>query len=420
MAQLQVVGIGLDGLAGLTKKTENIIDDATILIGSRRHLNYFKDFPIRQLVLDNLQSDIEFIRQLIETQDRPVILVSGDPLFFGLGRLLLEKLPAEKISFHPHLSSIQLAFNRLKIPWQDAAFISVHGRDPDESIELLKRGKEKIAILTDSEHNPAAIARLYLSLDLPTNYTFHVCEKLAALEEKITTFTSEKIFELANLSATNFAPLNVLILIEESPNYNSELEKLPILGLPDRLFFSFRDRPGLITKREVRLAVLGELALQSKQIVWDIGAGTGSVSIEIARLCPSARIFAVEQTSMGINLISKNCQRFKVNNVKIISGKAPEALFKLPNPDRIFIGGSGGNLVDILEFCRQRINNNGVLVIALATVEHGYQVVDWLRQNSWHYRLLQLQISRSTPIKNLTRFTPLNPVTIITANLNSN
>ena len=185
--------------------------------------------------------------------------------------------------------------------------------------------------------------------------------------------------------------------------------------MPDSSFLSFGDRPSLITKKEIRLAILGELALQPKQTVWDLGAGTGSVSIEIARLSPSSQIYAVEKTTMGSTLITKNTQRFKVNNVNIINGKAPEVLLNLPNPDRIFIGGSGGDIIDILNICSQKLTEKGIIVMSFATIEYQYQAINWLSNNSWQYQLLQLQISRSTPISHLTRFTPLNPVTIITA-----
>ncbi len=171
----------------------------------------------------------------------------------------------------------------------------------------------------------------------------------------------------------------------------------------------------MITKREIRLAILGELSLQPHQTVWDIGAGTGSVSIEIARLCPTSKIYAVEKTSMGSSLIAKNAERFEVNNINSINGKAPKILFDLPNPNRIFIDGRGGNIVDILNICQQKISAKGILVMAFATIEHSCQAINWLSNNSWQYRLLQLQISRSMPLNHLTRFVPLNPITIITA-----
>ena len=422
--QIEVVGIGLDGAVGLSATVKEIIATATVLVGSRRHLSYFAAHPAQKVFLDNIQLGIESIKELLNRDDeaepplreRVVILATGDPLFFGLGRLLLQNFPPEQLNFHPHFCSVQLAFNRLKIPWQDSSFISVHGRSTDELIRLLKQGAEKIAVLTDSHHNPAAIARLYLSWDLPVSYAISICENLGSDNEKIANFAPEEITELANLNGEDFSALNILVFLrQESINDSLNLDSLPLLGLPDRTFLSFRDRPSLMTKKEVRLTILGELALHPKQIVWDIGAGTGSVSIEIARLCPDSRIFATEKTSIGISLIAKNCQRLQVDNVTAIHGKAPEALLNLPHPERIFIGGSGGNLVEILDFCNQRITSKGKIVMAFATIEHCHQALTWFSDNSWNYHLLQLQISRSTPVQHLTRFTPLNPVTVITA-----
>ena len=412
---IAVVGIGLDGKQGLTQTVQQIIEQATVLAGSKRQLGYFTDHPAEKLNLANLNTGIEAIAQLKLDHHVVVILTSGDPLFFGLGRLLLAKFKAEEIEFYPHLSSIQLAFNRLKIPWQDANLISVHGRSVDKLIELFKQGKDKIAVLTDGNNNPAAIARLFLALELPVNYSFYICENLGDVSEKISHFSPKEITKLSNLEQHDFAALNVLILVREAQKDDVNLDNLPLIGLPDSSFLSFGDRPSLITKKEVRLAILGELALQPEQIVWDIGAGTGSVSIEIARLCPTSQIFAIEKTSMGSTLITKNSQRFQVNNIKSINGKAPEVLYNLPDCDRIFIGGSGGNLVDILHTCSQKLTDRGVIVMAFATIEYQLQAINWLSNHNWQYRLLQLQISRSTPISKLTRLTPLNPVTIITA-----
>ena len=417
MSQIEVVGIGLDGAVGLTRKIQEIIRQATILIGSSRHLSYFESHSAQKIILNNLQQNLDEIAQLIKTEERIVILTSGDPLFFGLGRLLLEKFPQEKLNFHPHISSIQLAFNKIKVPWQDAKIISVHGRNGDELSQALKQGTEKIAILTDSNYHPAEIAKLYLSLDVPVHYSFFICENLGDTTEKITLFTAAEVAELTKFEQDNFAALNVVILIQESFSRDPEYyQKLPLLGIPDAAFCSFRDRPSLITKKEVRAVILGQLALQPNQVVWDLGAGTGSVSIEIARLCPSSQIFAVEKTAIGVSLIEKNCQNFQVQNISVISGKAPENLNTLPDPNRIFIGGSGGNLTSILNNCQKKLLPQGIIVIALATIENCHEALHWIKQNNWQYSLLQLQISRSTSVGQLTRFSPLNPVTIITTN----
>ncbi|MGK7873429.1 MAG: precorrin-6y C5,15-methyltransferase (decarboxylating) subunit CbiE [Xenococcaceae cyanobacterium] len=418
-AMIEVVGIGLDGAAGLTQRVRRLVENGTVLVGSDRHLSYFPHHPAQHIVLGDFMEAIGEIRRCLDGDERIVVLVTGDPLFFGLGRLLLAKLPWEQLRFHPHLSSVQLAFNRIKVPWQDARMISAHGRSLDELTRLLQQGVEKIAVLTDGTNNPSAIARLYLALDLPMRYDFWVCENLEDDRERVNYFPAVETESLASMSEHTFAPLNVVILLRqvESAEKPLDLNTLPLLGLPDQTFFSFSDRPGLMTKREVRLVVLGELALQPRQIVWDIGAGTGSVSLEIARLCPTSQVYAIEKTAMGTALIEQNCQRLQVPNVISIHGTAPDILLQLPVPNRIFIGGSGGNLRGILDVCNEKLAAGGVLVLALATLEHLNSSLEWLGDRSWNYSLLQLQISRSVPVGQLTRFTPLNPVIIITAKL---
>jgi precorrin-6B C5,15-methyltransferase / cobalt-precorrin-6B C5,C15-methyltransferase len=423
MTKVHVVGIGLDGVAGLTEKVRRLVDDATLLVGSDRHLNYFPNHSAKRLFVSDFTAVVqEIYNQLIHDTSRIVVLVSGDPLFFGLGRLLLEELPAEHLTFYPHQSSVQLAFNRIKVPWQDARFVSAHGRSLDELIQALQQGVEKIAVLTDGKNTPSAIARLLLSLNLPSQYKIWVCENLGGDNERIV-----ETLDATSLQDEKFAPLNVVLLLRQDKNNQLDLGALPQFGLADDLFLSFSDRPGLMTKREVRILVLAELALRPKQIIWDIGAGTGSVSIEIARLSPTSTVYAIEKTAAGSTLIFQNCRRFQVENVIPIHGSAPEVLEKLegecdtetalPKVDRLFIGGSGGNLTQILDVCAGRLSAGGVIVLALATVEHLNTALLWFKSQSWEYKLLQVQLSRSVAIGQLTRFAPLNPVTIVTANL---
>ncbi|MBD2040025.1 precorrin-6y C5,15-methyltransferase (decarboxylating) subunit CbiE [Microcoleus sp. FACHB-672] len=442
MVLVHVVGIGLDGVAGLTLSVQHLVEKATLLVGSERHLGYFPNHQAERLVIGDLNLVIRDIRKRLSSEQpesveenitadfssvvspptQIVVLVSGDPLFFGLGRLLLEELPADKLIFHPHLSSVQLAFNRLKVPWQDARVISAHGRSVDELLEALRQGVEKIAVLTDGTHNPSAIARLLLSLDLPSSYELWVCENLGGANERVQGWPALDPAELARLQQQHFEPLNVVVLLRR-PNFAQgkvDVKSLPILGLPDHTFVSFNDRPGLMTKREVRILVLGELALQSAQTIWDVGAGTGSVSIEMARLCPNTQIYAIEKTAVGTTLIEQNCRRLGVTNVVSINGSAPEILYRLPAPDRIFIGGTGGQLRQILGVCGGQLKAGGVMVLALATLEHLNDALIWVnermrRERDWSHRLLQVQLSRSVPIGGqLTRLSPLNPVTIVT------
>jgi len=408
---IEVVGIGLKGATGLTTEVQEIIQQATILAGSDRHLSYFPNLVAKKIVFRNFIEEINSLKHFWQRGEKIVILTSGDPLFFGLGRLLLENIPTEYLRFHPHLSSIQLAFSRLKIAWQDVKIISLHGRGMEELSPALSQGLPQIALLTDPVNNPVAIARFYLSLSLPITYDFWVCEDLEGEQENITHFAD--IEALARLNNEDFSPLNVVILIRQE--IVKSLKKLPLFGLPDRAFFSFSDRPNLITKREIRIAILGELDLQENQVIWDIGAGTGSVSIEIARLCPQSSIYAIEKTAMGITLIEKNSQHFGVKNVIPIQGKAPDILATLPQPNRIFIGGSGGKLLDILSICATKLRADGKIALALATLENLQECLSFLQGKNWQYQLLQIQINRSVSVGKFTRWSPLNPVTLVTA-----
>lgn len=413
MSPIHVVGIGLEGTAGLSNTVQQLIGQATLLAGSDRHLSYFLDYEGDRLVLGNFREAIQIIRTRLEQAPATIlILTSGDPLFFGLGRLLLAEFPAEQLTFHPHLSSVQLAFSRVKVPWQDARMVSAHGRSLDELTQVLQQGIEKIAIFTDQTNTPQTIAQLLCSLDLSSQYQLWVCENLGGEKEQIRCFSPQALTTPEMMQA--FAPLNVVILLRETTTKALSLVDLPALGLPDSYFLSFPDRPGLMTKREVRLLILGELALQPGQIVWDIGAGTGSVAIEIARLCPSSQIYAIEQTAIGISLIQQNSQRFQVQNIIPVHGTAPDALDALPDPDRIFIGGSSGKLSNILHWCDQKLQPQGTIVLALATLEHLTLALQWLHNSQqWQYRLLQVQLARSIPIAALTRMNPLNPVTLL-------
>lgn len=410
---IKVIGIGLEGIESLTNSVLKIVNQAEVLIGGDRHLKYFSNHAAIKLRINNLEIIIRDIREYQKKGENIVILATGDPLFFGIGRILLSNFLSEELEFYPHHSCIQLGFNRLKIPWQDAQFISLHGRNIDSLIEGFKKGNEKIGILTDNNNNPLIIWQVYHQLKTGIKYQFWLCENLGSHEEKITLIEKEEEINLESIS-----PLNIVILIKKNNDKQEflDLDKLPIMGLCDNLFKTFPDQPGLMTKKEVRLMILGALALQEKQIVWDIGAGTGSVSIEIARLVNSSEIYAIEKTAIGVSLIEENCKRFQVNNVNIIHSLAEKVIKDLPNPHRIFIGGSGGNLQLLLHIIKNKINSEGKIVIALATIENLNEALQWFKENYWHYEILNLQISKSLNIGKNTRFNPLNPVNIITGN----
>ncbi|URR35835.1 precorrin-6y C5,15-methyltransferase (decarboxylating) subunit CbiE [Thermosynechococcus sp. HN-54] len=411
MTPIHVVGIGLEGLAGLGATVQEIIHSATLLVGSDRHLQLIPQGGTPRLSLRDFNASFKAIQKHLETTPNPqvVILTSGDPLFYGLGRWLLEVFAPEQLTFHPHLSAVQLAFSRLKLPWQDAVICSAHGRDLAGLVPLLQRGVEKIAIYTDSEANIAAISRLYQALQLPVSYQAWVCQALGSEDEAILPW------DLAQPVTTlpPVHPLNLVVLLRQ-PQRLPPREQ-PVLGLGDDQFFTFGDRPSLMTKREVRVLALAELALTSTvETVWDVGAGTGSVAVEIARLAPQATVYAIEKTAIGFQLIQRNREVFGVTNLIPIQGEAPQILSGLPQPDRVFIGGSGAQLLANLEYCWSHLRPHGRIVLAIATLEHQGQVLQWCQTHQISPHLLHVQISRSVPLGQGHRLHPLNPVTLIT------
>ena len=407
MTPIQVVGVGLDGAVGLAPAVLEVIQQAQILVGGDRLLQYFPHHSAQQWSLTNLS---ERLRQHVAQPDPAlvVVLTSGDPLFFGLGRQLLQVIPPELITFHPHVSSVQLAFSRVKLPWQEATVISAHGRSLDRLAAAVKKGASPIAVLTDPENTPTAIAQFLQSLGLPAHYRMWVCENLGGSDEQV------RQFDLAEVPASGWSALNVVIL--QRHDSSPTLATVPLMGIPDSAFLSFRDRPGLMTKRAVRVQVLAELALQSHQTIWDIGAGTGSVSIEIARLVPTAQVWAIEKTTAGVELIRQNAARFQTPDIHVIAGQAPTALAELPHPDRVFIGGSQGQLTSILAHCSSHLNGSGIIVIALATLETQAELIQWQHDHpDWRVTYQQLTFTRSVAVGSLTRWEPLNPVVLATA-----
>jgi len=430
MGHIHIVGIGLDGKAGLPTVTQVLVEQAQLLVGSDRHLAYFPGHSAQRCVLGDLGQAIAQLQAFLsgepenqesqsqEPESTAIVLTSGDPLFFGLGRLLLDQLPLGRLTFHPHLSSVQLAFSRLKLSWQDAAVLSIHGRDMEPLVKKLLGCHPKIAVLTDPVNSPAAIARLILSLSLPVQYQCTVCENLGGQQERITPGLTAETLQTQSFASLSIVLLTPVFQTQESAAKDLDadrLETLPLLGVDDRQFATFRDRPGLITKREIRALALAELSLQPRQVVWDIGAGTGSVSVEIARLCPESQVYAIERTAAGVALIQQNRLRFNTLNVYAAVGKAPGALTGLPMPDRVFIGGNGGQLQATLSLCARELAEDGRIVMAIATLETLAEAQAWFKQAGWQLRLLQVQLAKGGAIANLTRWTPMNPVTLLTA-----
>jgi precorrin-6Y C5,15-methyltransferase (decarboxylating) len=317
---------------------------------------------------------------------------------------LLDAFPKDELVFVPQVSSVQLAFARIKESWHDACVVSLHGRPMTALLPALRQGAAKIAVLTDAQNHPAAIAS-FLSAQGLAHYTLWVCEELGGPGERVTCWTPESIQQ------HTFSPLNVTVLLRHATPATSTAA-VPLLGIPEA---AIRHRQGMITKREIRLLTLGYLALRPGDVLWDIGAGSGSVSLEAARLSPSLEVFALERSTPAYEHVMHNVGTFALPNVHPVLGEAPAALASLPNPDAVFIGGSGGRLEAIMAVVVQRLKPGGRIVMNCITLENFSLGWDLLRRHTLQVDTTAVQLSYAQPLGQWHRLEADSPIFILRA-----
>jgi precorrin-6Y C5,15-methyltransferase (decarboxylating) len=400
MAQQQIylVGAGITGWEGFGSKAREVITQADLLIGHQRHLDIFPDFKGEKRELPSLPEVLEFLRN---TEQRVVILASGDPNFFGIARFLLRNLPKERIEILPNVTSVQYAFAQIKEPWDDAIFVSVHGRGLKGTIDRIVAA-EKAAVLTDEKNTPAVIAAELVARGAE-GYVVWLCESLGLADEK---FTRTDVKGLLELPA---APLNIVIFIKV---WEPTLQQYPLFGIHDDEFASVKK---LITKQEVRAVTLAKLALQDDLVLWDIGAGSGSISIEASNLVPNGKLFAIEKNPEALVHLHDNLKKFVARNVQLVEAYAPEGLEGLPDPDRVFIGGSGGNLEEIINFLDKRLKADGVIVLNAVTLDTLTKAVEFFEDHGYLLEIVCINVARTRNLTEYRMFEAQNPVYIITA-----
>jgi precorrin-6Y C5,15-methyltransferase (decarboxylating) len=400
-----IVGIGDDGCAGLSSRAIGAVSTARVLVGGERHLAFFPQFDGERIVLkDGLAHALDRIAEAAN-ENSVCVLASGDPMFFGVGAAVIKRLGAENVEILPHPSSMQWAFARAGVKWDDAAFISVHGRSREGFLTRL-RTCAKVGIFTDADNTPARLASLMLEHG-QVGWRAWVCENLAGPDERVRMFS---IAELA--SCTDIAPLNVLVLVRDEPAWTAP-PTIPFLHEDD--FAKRVPKKGLITKREVRLLSLAAMRVRRDSVVWDIGAGSGSVSIEAAMLAPHGRVYAIEMDPEGVEICHENLRAHAIDNVRVIAGRAPEVLADLEAPDAVFVGGSKGSMEEIIHSALERLRPGGRLVANAITLENSGEIYTTLRRHGIVPEVTLLQVARAQPLSHYLRFEALNPIQIFAA-----
>jgi precorrin-6B C5,15-methyltransferase / cobalt-precorrin-6B C5,C15-methyltransferase len=397
-----VVGIGEDGCVGLTSRAVNAVARAQVLVGGARQLAFFPQFEGERLVIEGGLSAL-LDRVAERAEDHAVcVLASGDPLLFGIGGRVIERLGAEHVEVVPQPSAAQLAFAAAGLRWDDAAILSVHGRSLPGLVARLHH-LARAAVFTDPESAPARIGA-HLLAHGETGWRAWVCERLGGPDERVRTCA------LADLPGlVDVAPLNVLVLARTDEAWRPP-PALPYL--PEEAFARRMPRKGLITKREVRLLSLAALHLRPDAVVWDIGAGSGSVAIEAAMLAPRGRVYAVEVDPEGAAICRDNARAHGADNVRVVAGRAPEALADLETPDAVFVGGSKGTMADLIDVALERLAPGGRLVVNAITLDNAAEAYQAFRRRDLVPEVTLLQIARAAPLAHYLRYEALNPIQI--------
>ncbi len=393
-----LVGAGIAGWEGFGAKALEVINSADLLIGHQRLLDIFPDFKGKKQTYGDLSIMLDFLK---DTDQKVVVLSSGDPNFFGVARFLLRNLPKERIEIFPNVTSTQYAFARIKEPWDDAIFLSVHGRGLKSAIDRIIAA-DKAAVLTDAVNNPAAIARELIARGAE-GFEVYLCEDLGLPTEK---FTRTDVRGLAEMESS---ALNILILIK---SWEPNLANFPIIGIADDEYSTAKK---LITKQEIRAVTLAKLQLQNDLVLWDVGAGSGSVSIEAGNIMPNGKVYALEKNPQYLAFIRENLKKFTSKNVLLVEAMAPEGLDDLPNPDRVFIGGSGGMLEDIIDAVDRRLKPDGMIVLNAVTLDTLTKAVEFLEDHGYTVEVTCVNVSKTIGLTEYKMFEAHNPVYIISA-----
>lgn len=397
MAKVYVVGI--DGSGVLAERARDALAQSRTILASERLRDVFtgyREYPAvseKVQVINAVDDTIGFIRG---ARSSVSVIASGDPMFFGIGARITEALPEADVEIYPALSSVQLAFAKIRLPWHDAFFMSLHGRIKRQwsvdDVPLLAETRGKLVILTGGDNTPEKIARV-----LPEKARVYVLEKLGFQDEAVKEGSPEEI------SRMTFRTPNLMVVVCEPRGVAFGLEE-----------FEFLHERGLFTKDEVRAVALHKLRLPVKGVLWDVGAGSGAVSIEAKRLCPSVEVYAVEKDAAKVEHIRENAVSLRAGKINIVRGEAPSALEGLPAPDRVFIGGAGRGLPSVIEYVSRRMDR-GIIVVSVITLESLSEAREALRAQGLRPQVSSISVSRSQPLDGREYMKALNQIFLVRA-----
>jgi precorrin-6B C5,15-methyltransferase / cobalt-precorrin-6B C5,C15-methyltransferase len=393
---LSIIGIGEDGLTGLSPVAKALVDRATIIFGGSRHLAMLpENLPNCQerLVWESpIEHSVQKIKQY--RSQAVCILASGDPMCYGIGVTILQQISIAEITVIPASSAYSLACARLGWSLTEVELLSLCGRDP-ASLNSFFTPHTRLLILSADRHTPTIVARMLTDKGYGKSQ-ITVLERMGGEGERTiagiaNTWNTEDLDNLNTIAITCIPDTDTIPLSF-------------VTGLPDNAYH----HDGQLTKREIRSITLATLAPLPHQLLWDVGAGCGSISIEWLRSHPSCRAIAIEQNSTRRQYIADNAISLGVPRLQIVAGIAPDALQELPQPNTIFIGG-GVTVPLLLETCWNALPKGGHLVVNAVTVESELKLLQW--QEKYGGELIRIAIQRTEPIGKFSGWKAMSPVT---------
>jgi len=392
--------IGISGPV-LTSEQEKLVLSCKFIVGGQRLLALIAGFNIPAMDISPLKKVLPAIEEALG-RGNVAVLASGDPLFFGIGRRLLADFGKDAVEIYPELSSMQGAMARFKVPWDDARLLSLHGREHNHVAGLLL-AQSKTFVFTDKKNSPDFLARQLVSYlqcieayDLLDGCQVMVAENLGSEEETLFRGTLQETVD------RDFADLNVFLLVAPIS------KKTGRLGLQENDLAHSR---GLITKNEVRAVTLHSLCLPGEGAFWDVGAGSGSISIEAARMNPHLTIYAIERKVEELINIKENIRRYCCYNVIPVAGLALDMLAELPDPQRVFIGGNAGQLAGIIAEAAKRLPGDGILVANAVIRKTQIEVPQLMAKAGFSPRVSSINVTRTETNGEFVEFNQIHIIT---------
>lgn len=398
MLQVNIVGIGPGNPELLTAAARQAIEKSNILIGDKRMLAAFADE--NKIIHPTIKvAEIVEAIQKADAMDEVAVLVSGDVGFFSLAKTISGKLPQCNCTRYCGISSLVYFASKLEMSWDDAKIVSMHGRE--QKLVAAVAQNEKVFSLTGGDNSPQVLCQKLCDYGL-SDVKVYVGENLSYKEEKITCATAEEISKL------EFPSLSVMMIINEK----ASAFEYAVHGLADELFMRSKVP---MTKQEVRSVSISKLQPKATDLIYDIGAGTGSCSIELALLARKGKVYAFERNPVAVELLGKNKELFAVTNLEVIAGEALENIKKMPAPDCVFVGGSGGDLCEMLDIIYSknsacRIVMNAITIETLAEVAAYYNA-----RKDYELEVVNVFAARSKKLGNYNLMMAQNPVYVMTA-----